>query len=252
MKKRVISILRKSVAGILAAAMMVSCGGASEYIVTAAETETATESVSGQVNVSQDETSESGSLPVSSEAAVSSETSTGGGESEAGGEGSNEQAASGTTDGAADSGEGSDEAETGTDNATAAKGSAETSDSAEQAPSEVATESNNLTETGDISDKSENSNENDETSSEVSYPSFYSHVISDNSVEVTAYAGEGVLPQGTVMYVTPAAADAVRLAVQDELDETDSVVVDLIAVDISFIADGKEIEPSGNINLNYS
>ena len=222
MKKRVISILRKSVAGILAAAMTVSCGGASEYIVAAAETETATESESGQVNVSQDETSESGSLPVSSEAAVSSETSTGGGESEAEGEGSNEQAASGTTDGAADSGEGSDEAETGTDNATAAKGSAETSDSAEQAPSEVATESNNLTETGDIS---------------------------DNSIEVTAYAGEGVLLQGTVMYVTPAAADAVRLAVQDELDETDSVVVDLIAVDISFIADGKEIEPSGNINI---
>lgn len=249
MKKRVISILRKSVAGILAVAMTVSCGGASEYIVAAAETETATESESGQVNVSQDETSESGSLPVSSEAAVSSETSTGGGESEAEGEGSNEQAASGTTDGAADSGEGSDEAETGTDNATAAKGSAETSDSAEQAPSEVTTESNNLTETGDISDKSENSNENDEISSEVSYPSFYSHVISDNSVEVTAYAGEGVLPQGTVMYVTPAAADAVRLAVQDELDETDSVVVDLIAVDISFIADGKEIEPSGNINI---
>ena len=63
MKKRVISILRKSVAGILAAAMTVSFGGASEYIVTAAETETAAESESGQVNVSQDKTSESGSLP---------------------------------------------------------------------------------------------------------------------------------------------------------------------------------------------
>ena len=87
-----------------------------------------------------------------------------------------------------------------------------------------------------------------------SYPEFYTSASADNGVDVEARAESGILPKGTEMRVTPISsdsnskkADALQSAIEDELD--DSVVVDFIAVDISFIYKGKEIEPDGDVSI---
>ena len=69
-----------------------------------------------------------------------------------------------------------------------------------------------------------------------------------NSVNVRVVAQPGTFPEGTTMKVVSVSKGAVRDAVEDALDD----VNDFRAVDITFYADGKEVQPKKNVSVKLT
>ena len=69
-----------------------------------------------------------------------------------------------------------------------------------------------------------------------------------NSVNVKVVAQPGTFPEGTTMKVVSVSKGAVRDAVEGALDD----VNDFRAVDITFYADGKEVQPKKNVSVKLS
>lgn len=119
---------------------------------------------------------------------------------------------------------------------------------------DVETETEAVEESSLTEQIAETSDEDLATQSKDLYPEFHSTESADNGVTVTAYAKTGVLPMGTVMTVKAISSgvssngdDALQSVIEDKLN--DRVVVDFIAVDISFSYQGNEIEPDGNVSI---
>ena len=83
---------------------------------------------------------------------------------------------------------------------------------------------------------------------EVTYPATNLTATIDG-LAVTVDAPEGALPEGTEMTVTPVSLDAVQSAV-DSTDGVSGTV--LAAADITFLLNGEEIQPNGEITVTMT
>lgn len=92
---------------------------------------------------------------------------------------------------------------------------------------------------------------------EINYPSqsFLSNEIPNITVEATAE--EGVFPEGTIMKATAVSTNQ-KEEIKERINDSDSItennekVVDIVAVDITFYHDGKEIQPKDGKKVNVN
>ncbi len=87
---------------------------------------------------------------------------------------------------------------------------------------------------------------------ELLYPSFFKEFIIDGYT-ITIDADEGVLPEDAICKVKKLdrlSGKAVDQLAKERIGEY-RALIDAVAFDISFRLDGKEIEPEGNVRVNY-
>lgn len=98
------------------------------------------------------------------------------------------------------------------------------------------------TDTGDTSSAGDND--------EKAYPAAsFSGETSD--VRISASAGKGVFPEGTLMKVRAVSSSEVKAAVQG-ISSDGMEVVDAVGADISFYHDGREVQPKGDVKLSLT
>lgn len=69
-------------------------------------------------------------------------------------------------------------------------------------------------------------------------------------MNIQVVAPKGALPEGTVMIATAVSADSYAVDIENEISE-DEEIQDLVAVDISFMLDGEEIEPKAAVEVRF-